>query len=65
MEDLREEWRIEDGETYVKIGEREKLQTQITETDSKANTLLKLLNEHKKDVSEDQNNNEDQLKELY
>ena len=65
MEDLREEWRIEDGETYAKIDEREKLQTQITETDSKANTLLKLLNEHKKDVSDDQNINENQLKELF
>lgn len=48
MEDLRDEWKEEDGQLYVKVEERDDIMDQVTVADKKANNLLTLLQEHQK-----------------
>lgn len=46
MEDLREEWREEDDQLYMKIDERDDLRQQVEEIDKKTNNVYKLLQDH-------------------
>ncbi len=65
MEDLRDEWKEEDGQLYIKIEDRDNMNEQLNETDQKANALLKLLNEHKEFVANSQALNDSKLEELF